>query len=531
MAGVACPQLLSRPSPAAPRGRHLGRHQLEASLLPWPATGGSSSSSSSSGRSRRSPAAAALAVVTACGSFGSLCRRWPRQWGHRSQRQRPVSVAAAAIDSSAGFPLPLELDSWLAEAKLHADLAADVAERFGHVPQQAARVIDDAVARIERGARQCVAPCASAHPFGSTVNGFGEASSDLDVLIAVDDEELCYYMSYVSWHQREQRHQEALRRSEESGLRLPEMPHPTTISEKIAMSCAVQQLAEFLPELGFRVVRTLPRARKPLVTLIDRTGELEECDVSINNRLPLCNSELLLSYSCLDCRVRPLVLLVKAWAKGKKVCGAHEGNLSSYAWTIMVIYFLQLVNLLPSLQLLASGPRPILDSDYWGYERSFDTSFLTAEDYLQKVQAGEVAGCQGEAKHSLSMGQLLYGFFRFFSKEYSWGSEVVSIRAPERRGADAWWRLYGKCHPEPGIHVEDPIELRDLNIVMRRERLAQLKAEFDRATSMLEKGSSLGELLASEPVANVMSAPYQSRRFRQNRHRAIRLPKLARPGF
>ena len=54
-------------------------------------------------------------------------------------------------------------------------------------------------------------------------------------------------------------------------------------------------------------------------------------------------------------RVRPLVLLVKAlpagtlwetatwtrwltsqvWAKGKKVCGAQGGNLSSYSWTIM----------------------------------------------------------------------------------------------------------------------------------------------------------------------------------------------------
>merc|ERR1719442_400563 len=153
------------------------------------------------------------------------------------------------------------------------------------------------------------------------------------------------------------------------------------------MSCAVQQLADFLPEHGFEVVRSLPNARRPLVTLADRAGELDEIDVAINNRLPLCNSELLRSYSMLDDRVRPLVLLVKAWAKRMQVCGANEGNLSSYAWTIMVVYFLQLAGVLPSLQALAGSPNTVLDVDYWGHPCEFDTGFARAEDYMRQKAA------------------------------------------------------------------------------------------------------------------------------------------------
>jgi len=209
---------------------------------------------------------------------------------------RPVLAIGLAISvwsrrrSSRCQRHALELGDWLSKVSLHKDLSKDIEDSFGHVPQQAAQVIDDAVARIEQGARFCVAPVATAHPFGSTVNGFGEASSDLDVLIAVDEEELCYYMSYINWHQWEQRTHELM--DQELPLQLPEMPRPAGIDQKAAMSCAIRQLAEFLPELGFKVVRYLPQARKPLVTLEDSTGQLE-CDLSINNRLPLCNTELL----------------------------------------------------------------------------------------------------------------------------------------------------------------------------------------------------------------------------------------------
>lgn len=418
----------------------------------------------------------------------------------------------------------LPVEEWLSEVPLHASLNADIEERFGAVPQQSASAIDGTVLRIETAARQCVAPSACAHPFGSTVNGFGETSSDLDVLIAVDVEELLYYMSYVTWYNKERRYHEAQRKQDNGQPWRPdrpaEWPQLVQVNEKAAMACAVQQLADFLPELGFKIVRALPHARRPLLTVEDNTGEMGECDVSVNNRLPLCNSELLRSYSLLHSRLRPLVLLTKSWAKNHRICGANEGNLSSYAWTIMVIYFLQLVDGVPSLQLLAEEQRSVIDSDYWGYEREFDISFLSAEEYLRKH------GAESERSSGLNMAELLYGFFHFFSHEYLWGREVVSIRCPERREADAWFRLYGKCHVEPGIHVEDPIELRDLNIVLRRDRLAQLRAELERAATMLQEGCSLEELLTSPALVAPMNwvpprRPFRAKPWSRRMHRPL----------
>jgi len=264
---------------------------------------------------------------------------------------------------------------------------------------------------------------------------------------------------------------------------------------------------------------------------------LGECDVSVNNSLPLTNSELLRSYSLLSDTVRPMVLLVKAWAKHYRVCGAHEGNLSSYSWTIMVIYYLQLAEGLPSLQMLwdkdkgqedkeedEKEKRTVFDTDYWGYDREFDASFVTAERYFEKF-AGEAP-----PKSEYSMGELLYGFFRFYAREYRWGSEIISIRNPAREAPDGWWRLYGKIHPEDGIHVEDPIELRDLNIVLKRHRLAQLKAELGRASSMMEEGCSLEELMSGpclEPAADMIFQPRRrQQRMRISRQLRPRAPRL-----
>eukprot|EP00931_Biecheleriopsis_adriatica_P004958 TRINITY_DN106539_c0_g1_i1.p1 TRINITY_DN106539_c0_g1~~TRINITY_DN106539_c0_g1_i1.p1 ORF type:complete len:539 (+),score=79.29 TRINITY_DN106539_c0_g1_i1:39-1619(+) len=459
-----------------------------------------------------------------------------RRRQHQVRRRAEQTSGIPDLFSTEHGELPLPIDRWLSEVKLHPDLAQDAKDRFGSVPQQASHVVEDAVSRIEQGARQCVAPSASAHPFGSTVNGFGEASSDLDVLIAVDDEELGYYMSYIHWHQNVQKYRHVLSLRDpapDNPFSFSDLPMPelASIRPKAAIACAVQQLADFLPELGFRVVRALPHARKPLVTLEDRTGELGDCDVSINNRLPLCNTELLSSYASLDWRVRPLVLLVKVWAKAHGVCGAGEGNLSSYSWTIMVIYFMQLLDLLPSLQKLAKVQRLIPEVDYWGRHREFNGSFMSAEEYLEDVKSGAQKGCMGEAKTTYSLAHLLYGFFRFMAKEYIWDEEVISVRDPVRLRRGVLWNIFGRRHKNVAcIHVEDPIEIRDLNIVMRENRLVQLKVELGHAMELLEGGCSLKEFLESAPLPDEMVEPPR-RSLRsvasRNRHRAFPLPRLA----
>jgi len=451
-------------------------------------------------------ATAALALALCGGGRAASCR-WLQP--HRRRRLRPTLRPALLLHAVPDLAEPLPLEEWLSKARLHADLGQDIQSIFGDVPQQAKDAVDDTVGRIQEAARKCVAPVTCAYPFGSTVNGFGETSSDLDVILSVEEEELRYYMSFVQWHHREKRfldHQ----KNQKGQQHQRELKPPTLvkISEREAVTYAVQHLAEFLPEYGFSVTRSLAFARFPLITLRDDAGQLGDCDVSINNRLPLANSELLRSYSVLDPRARPVALLVKSWAKSHKVCGANEGNLSSYAWTIMTIYFMQLLRLLPSLQMLAEEEASISSIDYWGLQRTFDASFMSAEEYLRHRK--EEGAQTDPAKPSLA--QILYGFFHFFGFEYRWGDEVVSIRRPDRRSADPWFRLYGRPHPEPEIHVEDPIELRDLNIVMQRTRLQQLKAELKNAADMLKRGASLEEILVSTPLAEPAEPPVRTPR-------------------
>jgi DNA polymerase sigma len=64
------------------------------------------------------------------------------------------------------------------------------------------------------------------------------------------------------------------------------------------------------------------------------------------------NSALIKAYADIDPRVRVICLCIKHWAKMRGVNDAANGSLSSYAWVLLVIHFLQRrpVPVLPNLQ-------------------------------------------------------------------------------------------------------------------------------------------------------------------------------------
>ena len=66
-----------------------------------------------------------------------------------------------------------------------------------------------------------------------------------------------------------------------------------------------------------------------------------KADITINNHLALINTKMLREYATIDPRMRHLVLLVKYWAKRRKVNDAYVGTLSSYAYALMCIAHLQ----------------------------------------------------------------------------------------------------------------------------------------------------------------------------------------------
>jgi DNA polymerase sigma len=60
-----------------------------------------------------------------------------------------------------------------------------------------------------------------------------------------------------------------------------------------------------------------------------------------NNMLGVHNTAMLRTYAQIGPVCRPLVLCVKHWAKRRAVNDAGSGTLSSYAWVMLVIHFLQ----------------------------------------------------------------------------------------------------------------------------------------------------------------------------------------------
>ena len=72
----------------------------------------------------------------------------------------------------------------------------------------------------------------------------------------------------------------------------------------------------------------------------------------INNFLACLNTELLLAYSLIDKRLRPMVYCIKHWIKQRQINNPYRGYLSSYTYTLMTIQFLQTCTppVLPCLQ-------------------------------------------------------------------------------------------------------------------------------------------------------------------------------------
>jgi hypothetical protein len=74
-------------------------------------------------------------------------------------------------------------------------------------------------------------------------------------------------------------------------------------------------------------------------------------ELMLNNYLGVLNSELIRKYCLLDARVAILINVIKDWSKIHSVNGNFNKYLSSYCYTLMVIYFLQKeVKILPILQ-------------------------------------------------------------------------------------------------------------------------------------------------------------------------------------
>ncbi len=80
-------------------------------------------------------------------------------------------------------------------------------------------------------------------------------------------------------------------------------------------------------------------AQSPLVRCTNTEMNVE-VEILMNNQLGVENSQLLKCYSKIDPKVAELVRVIKTWAKNYEVLGSQDGCINSYAYVLLVLYYL-----------------------------------------------------------------------------------------------------------------------------------------------------------------------------------------------
>lgn len=211
-----------------------------------------------------------------------------------------------------------------------------------------------------------------------------------------------------------------------------------------------EQLAKFatmIADFGFENVTRIFQASVPLVKFSDKRSQME-VDFCINNSLGVRNSLLLNAYCRYDERILQCGRLVKDWAKSQELVGTADGCLNSYAYMLLVIFFLQSVSppVAPNLQSLATESVPVHDHK-WGVEDCWETKFL---DDTSKLEM---------SKNTMSTGELLVRFFHFYTCVFEWQHHAVCSRL-HRPGMAVDKFSLASAASEDQWYVEDPFDLK-----------------------------------------------------------------------
>ncbi|XP_062994879.1 terminal uridylyltransferase 4 [Elgaria multicarinata webbii] len=240
--------------------------------------------------------------------------------------------------------------------------------------------------------------------FGSSKNGFGFRDSDLDICMTLEGHEN---------------------------------------AEKLNCKEIIESLAKVLKKHpGLRNILPITTAKVPIVKFEHRRSCLEG-DISLYNTLAQHNTRMLATYAAIDPRVQYLGYTMKVFAKRCDIGDASRGSLSSYAYILMVLYFLQQRDppVIPVLQEIFDGQQiPQRMVDGW------NAFFFDDTDELKKR-------LPSLGKNTESLGELWLGLLRFYTEEFDFKEYVISIRQKKLLTTfEKQWT--SKC-----IAIEDPFDL------------------------------------------------------------------------
>jgi len=217
-----------------------------------------------------------------------------------------------------------------------------------------------------------VFPYCGLYVVGSSMNGFGGVKSDMDVCLMICQQEI-------------DQHREA-----------PEI---------------LRLIHRGLKKCAYIVDLELIRAKVPILKFKDDISGVE-CDLNVNNSVGIRNTHLLSFYSKADWRVRPLVMMVKHWAKIQTIGDASRRTISSYSLELMTIHFLQVGCTPPILPCLQKEFQHMFDPDC-------DIRSLSLNDELPSPFS---------TKNTQLIGELFVLFLDYFAREFNFERDAISVR-------------------------------------------------------------------------------------------------------
>lgn len=207
------------------------------------------------------------------------------------------------------------------------------------------------------------------------------------------------------------------------------------------------KFAKIVNKVGFENTTKIFQANVPLVKCTDTKSGME-VDFCVNNELGYWNSLLLQAYCKCDPRVAVLGRMVKEWGKTHELVGTADGCLNSYAYILLVLHYLQGLTppVVPNLQKLCTAPRLVVDRK-WGSEDQWDVRFLQDVSSLPP------------SENTLSLGELLIGFFNYYGYIFDWRHNAVCMRL---NGSGEQINKFSLTVPasEEQWYVEDPFDLK-----------------------------------------------------------------------
>ncbi|KAF8816415.1 Nucleotidyltransferase, partial [Phlegmacium glaucopus] len=224
-----------------------------------------------------------------------------------------------------------------------------------------------------------------------------------------------------------------------------------------------------LSRFGFTSITPRAKASVPIVKFRDPVSGLD-CDLNINDRLGIFNSDMVKQYCDAYPLLRPLLYRIKEWAKplGLNSPSPPRGpiSFSSYALTLMTIGFLQKEGHLPNLQ---ENLPPLLkheknNSLIWTRKphQVWDVRFNSAKDWVPPPLP--------------DFDTLLCSWFSFWIN-FPYDTESISIRH-----GGTIPRTFKSKAPIPPISVMDPfIVSKNVSTSISKRTLERFKSECSSA--------------------------------------------------